>query len=384
MIDPRWSYGFFSRRPVVMAAALLAACFVLGLVLKSRPAAAQAPDIFEIRQVAVDVTAETAAKARKLALEEGRRKAFRRLLERMTLLVHRERLPSPTPEEIDAFVKDFSVDEEKTSAVRYLANLTFRFNAPPIRQYLIDYGLPFAETFSKPVLILPVLESAGALLLWDDPNPWRTAWSRRPVVNGLVPLVLPLGDLPDIATIGVEQALEGDTQRLTAIAERYNASDSLVVHGILRRDARGLLPELEVYLTRYGTVLQEQTLVRNYQATEGETQAELMLRAAVDLAQVVEDNWKQDNLLRIGNRAVAAVTIPIASLGDWLKVRKRLSGVAVIRRSDLVLLSTDEARVNIHYIGDPDQLSLALQQADLILSRRNGDWILSPRRPKSP
>lgn len=365
-----------------MAAALtLAAGLAAVLALMSGPSRAQAPDIFEVRQVTVDVTAETAAQARQQALEDGKRKAFRRLLERMTLLVHRDRLPDPSPAEIDLFVKDFSVDDEKTSAVRYLANLTFRFNAPPVRQHLTDNGLPFAETFSKPVLILPVLESAGALLLWDDPNPWRAAWSRRPVTHGLVPLVLPLGDLRDIATIGVEQALEGDPQRLAAIAERYNASDTLVIHGILRRDARGLLPELEVYLTRYGTVLQEQTLVRNYQAAEGETQQQMLLRAAIDLAQVVEDNWKQDNLLRVGSRAVAAVTVPITSLADWLEVRKRLAGVAVIRRSDLVLLSIDEARVNIHYIGDPDQLSLALQQADLALSRRNGDWILSPRRP---
>ena len=84
-------------------------------------------DVFEVRDVAVDVTAETATKARELALIEGRKLAFRRLLERLTLRIEHQGLPDLGAEEIAAYVNDFSVAEEKTSAVRYLARLNFRF-----------------------------------------------------------------------------------------------------------------------------------------------------------------------------------------------------------------------------------------------------------------
>ena len=103
---------------------------------------------------------------------------------------------------------------------------------------LIDVAVDVtAETVSKLVMVLPVFQSAGALILWDDPNPWRDAWASRPKKQGLVPTLLPLGDLADMASIGAEQAMDGDRQRLNAIAGRYGASDTLVVFGVLRVDA---------------------------------------------------------------------------------------------------------------------------------------------------
>jgi hypothetical protein len=57
-------------------------------------------------------------------------------------------------------------------------------------------------------------------------------------------------------------------------------------------------------------------------------------------------------------------------------VKKRLGRVAFIRRSDLVYLSRDEARAVLRYIGDEEQLTLALAQNDLLLSRGAISWIL--------
>jgi hypothetical protein len=336
----------------------------------------QAKDAFEVRNVAVDVTAETAAAAREKALADGQVAAYGSLLERLTLRADRGRLPDLARVEIAALVKDFEVAKEKTSAVRYIAWLNVRFKAEKVRRLLIDYDLPFAETPSKPVLVLPVLQAAGAKLLFDDPNPWHDAWVARPPTDGLVPLVLPIGDLKDMLAIGAEQALSGDVQRLAAVAARYDARDSLVAHGSLRVSERRGLPELEVFATRYGTVQQEQTTVSTYSAGPGESMDALLLRAAADVTRRVEDNWKRDNLLQFGQSSVLVVTVPIAGLGAWLDVRGRLINVAVINRVDLVLLSRAEVRVNLHYMGELEQLSLALAQADLIIDEDEEDWVL--------
>ncbi len=334
-------------------------------------------DVFEVRDVAVDVTAETAAKAREKALTQGERKAFRRLVGRLTLLPEQDGGELPLPEDISTMVKDFQVLEEKTSAVRYLATLVYRFKPRLVRKYFIDSYMAFAETPSKPVLVLPVFQAAGALLLFDDPNPWRDAWAARTDTDGLVPMALPKGDLADISLIGAEQAIDGDMQRLSAIARRYGAGDTLVAQAIQGMDSRGLAA-LEVFMTRYGTAQMEQTVVKSYASRVGETLAGLLRRAADDLARRVEDNWKRDNLLEFGRQAVIAVRLPIRGLKDWVGLKRILAGIAVIRRADPVLLSRREVMVNIHYIGDPDQLALALEQEDLILGREDGEWIITP------
>lgn len=180
----------WSRR---LAGGLMA---MLALVVLCGGARAQVLDVYEVRDVPVDVTAETAAQAREQALAEGERQAFDLLLRRLTLAMDRDRLPTLDNTGMAALVKDFSVVEEKTSDVRYLAKLDFRFKREGVRNLLMDRGLPFAETASKPMVVLPVQESAAGLFLWDEPNPWRGAWRRLPPWAGWCPWCIPWATCP--------------------------------------------------------------------------------------------------------------------------------------------------------------------------------------------
>ncbi|OHC76026.1 MAG: hypothetical protein A3G18_04045 [Rhodospirillales bacterium RIFCSPLOWO2_12_FULL_58_28] len=356
-----------------------ASAFFVAFVILGVPAQAKVVDVFEVKGVAVDATADAAAAARDQAVAEGEVAAFKRLLERLVIRSDYRRLPDFTREKVDSYLKDFSVAEEKTSQVRYLAKLDFRFKGDEVRRLLIDFAVSFAETPSKPVLVLPVFETAGTRLLFDDPNPWRDAWAARSLRDSLVPTLLPTGDLRDIAAIGGEQALAGDRQRLNAVAARYGAGDTLVAHAIQRMDERGR-PALEVFVTRYGAVTEAKTVTELFPSVDGESFSGLMARAALELTLRVEDNWKLDNRLHFGQRGVVAAIVRIGGLKDWLAVRQRLDGVAVINSVDLVLLSRDEARINIHYIGEPEQLALALEQKDIALLREGDEWILSLAR----
>jgi hypothetical protein len=361
--------------------ALLALAILLGG--GAGPLLAAMPDVYEVAGIAVDITAETAAKARDAAIAEGHAKGFRQLLARLTLKADHSRLPDLTVAGIAAYVTDFSVANEKTSSTRYLARLTFRFKRDAIRRLLMDYRLPFAETPSKPVLVLPVFEEAGAVLLWDTPNPWRTAWEETPAPEGLVPLALPLGDLTDIAAIGAEQAVRGDAQRLAAVAQRYGAGDSLVAHAIKTVKPRDNTIQIDVSTTRYGPTGGGQTLVRAYTSEAGETTEAVLRRAAAEIAVEVEDDWKRDNLLQFGNPAVIAITIPIGALSEWLAVRDRLAGMAVIHSTDVVLLSRTEVRANLQFVGTTEQLVLALAQSDLALTQEGAEWVLRSLRKGS-
>ena len=110
----------------------------------------------------------------------------------------------------------------------------------------------------------------------------------------------------------------------------------------------------------------------------GETIEALLKRAAATVALHIEDEWKRQNLLRVDSIDIATVTVPISGLANWLAMRQRLSGVAVIRRIELILLSRDEVRVNLYYIGDTEQLALALDQSNLTLIKEEYEWVLNP------
>jgi len=359
---------------------------LLALTLFAPLAHAEPPLLFEVPGISVDVTADSAQAARVLAQAQGQEIAFKTLLKRLTLSAYHDRLPTLSPNRIREMILDFSVTDEKASSVRYIANMIYHFRAPAIRALLDNHGIPYAETASKPVLMLPVFQDAGALLLFDDPNPWRSAWDGlgQGGGDGLVPMVLAVGDLQDVRTIGAEQAIEGDVQRLDEIAKRYATGDVVVAHGILRRDGGYGLPELEVYLTRFGSALQEHTVVKNFTAIAGETTEDLLRRGALQLKTQVEDNWKEDNLIQAGQVQVLPLQVRVNSLKDWVRVRDRLNGVAIVRHAEVVLMRQGEVHLNLNFIGDAEQLALSLDQADLVLWEEANTWYLGLRRAAQP
>ena len=361
-------------------ATLVPALCLLLVLAAPHSARAQIANPYEVKGVAVDVTAETASAARAQALREGQQRAMTILLERMTLKSDYPRLPALSPEEITEYMQDFSVAEEKTSAVRYLAKLNYRFRPGEVRELLRAFNIPFAETPSKPVLVLPVLRRAGALLLWDDPNPWRAAWQQRSSQLSLVPTLLPLGDLADVAAIGVDQVVSGDQQRLQAMAKRYDAGSVAVAFASIRHDPARSLWVLDVTLTRYNLTIDPQTTVVTYVSEFGETADSLLARAAKLVTSLIEDNWKRDNLLSSSHQEAIAVRIPITDLRDWLDMKTRVHSVAVVRETELVQLSRAEAQVILHYIGDIGQLIIALEQADLALRGEGDQWTLEKLR----
>jgi len=356
------------------------AMLLLGLFCAfSLPAAGQSRfDVFTIAAVRVDVTAASASAARDQALIEGERRALQMLIERLTLAAGRGRLPQPSNAQLSDLVQGFEVANERRSGVRYIADYTFHFRADSVRQLLSQAGIAFAETPSKPLVVLAVLQDGARPELWDDPNPWREAWARAKLPPGLVPLVVPLGELDDIAAIDAEAALHGDDARLRALSQRYDGDDVLVSAATLNHGATRVV---DVVTTRYtpGNAAGRQTWSNSVTANSGESDAAMMTRALSDTMARVEEAWKVANILDVRQGGTLVVRVAAASLRDWIAVRDRLAGIAAVRSSQLMAIDHGGARVEIRYIGDPAQLRLALAQRDLELSGSDPDWVLRQR-----
>jgi len=346
-------------------------------------------EVFTVANIHVDVTAKTASAARQKALEKGEKEAFNLLLKRLTMRIDYKRLPILDSKQISTYIQDFSVTNEKNSEIRYLADLTYRFKPSDIRLLLRDNEIQFAETISKPILVLPVYQLAGAVFLWDDPNPWRDALLGKPKiiktkmrkrVSGLVPLVFGNGNLSDIATISAELAVKGDVQSLIAIANKYKVGKALVILARLRSTPQGI-PILKVRVLKYGLDSRRHVFSMQIRANKLENVSALLYRSATEVTAKIEELWKAENLLKFENMSVVAAIFPINSLAEWVDAKRRLVKVAVIENVELVIFSRTEVRLNIHFIGEVDQLKLALAQTDMVLKKDTGMWVLKLRKP---
>ncbi len=344
--------------------------------------------VFTVRGVSVDVTAETAAAARETAHAEGHVKALDKLLARLLPRDEFSLLRQLNPAEILAYVQDFSVANERTSDVRYLAELTFRFRPDPIRELLRANGLQHAETMSKPVVVLAIFGVEGEAVLWGEGNPWLVAWAARPPGGWLVPLIVPLGDLGDLTAVDAARALNGEAEALGAIARRYDAEDVLITQAVLLGDPLLGEANLQVGTVRLGRFAQP-TTIDNYAQPLGATARDLLSLAADAVGAAVQEAWKQRNLLRPGSQRQIAVTVPVTQLAELLEIKRRLVGVSAVRGTKITALSRSKAEMAIIFVGEEKQLVLAMAQSDLDLALQPGSgWELrlsggggAPARP---
>lgn len=332
---------------------------------------------YTVSNVSVDATSQSAVQARDIARADGERRAFRTLMERLTLKQDWSRLPKVTDSDLFALVQDFEVTSERSSTVRYIATLTFRFRAEPVRRLLRDRGVPFAETPSKPLIVLPVLAAGNRAVLWDDPNPWRAAWGRQPVNEGLVPMQVPTGDLAAVQAIDTQQALKGDKDALAAVGRHYDNADVLVAQAAL--SGSGDQRTLQLTTVRYSAGFSDQNWVSSLKSDPKESDDDFYARAVASVVVDVSEAWKKATLQQSGAEATLTAVVPMKGLKDWVMVRDRLQNVPSVQRSVLLSLSQDGARIEIHYVGDPQQLQLVLSQRDLVLAQGNADWTLSAK-----
>jgi hypothetical protein len=360
------------------------------LVLHWAPARAQTEmrDVYTVASVPVDKTAANAAEARDEARRDGEERAYTLLLDRLTLDSDHARLPPPDDTLLDDLISGFEVANERSSGVRYLANYTYHFRAEAVRNLLRQANIPFCETPSKPLVVLPILQAGGSTVLWEDPNPWREAWTANPPPAGLVPLVLPYGDLEDVQAIGADAAMKGDTGSLQAISGRYGNADVLVTVAVLTSD---VAPHaVAVTSTRYSPAGEAppQSWSKTFTAAPDQSDGDLLAAAVAGTADAVEEAWKEANILDYSQTGTITVTVPAGDLDKFVDVENRLAGVPAVQHSALVALNRQQATLSIRYYGAPAQLKTALAQRDLALEGQAPNYTLeraeAPAAPAPP
>ena len=359
-----------------VTAYLAVAVFAAFLLAFGQPLAARDFSIYTISNMPLDETADSASAAREIALVKGQAQAFQELMDRIVPKSEHGRVPEPTQSVLLGILSGIEVENEKTSSVRYLADLTVRFNRAAVRRFLRQAEIPFAETIGDPLVVLPVYRAAGTVQLWDEANLWLKSWQSLPSLDGLLPLIVPEGDREDIAVISPEQALNGDERRLRAVASRYRASGSVLAVAALRRDNATNSTVLEVALSRIGTPDGDSTSVVSVTAEPDMTLEMLLDTASSKMRDEIIERWKQDHLLRFGERRDMVAVVPLSGLAAWIELRKRISSVASVEKAELLSLALDEASVRITYFGGEDQLALAFAKQDMELNQGSVAWQL--------
>lgn len=360
---------------------------VLGVLAAPGPAPAQAPaDIYTVSGIDVDVSAADAVGARQQALLQGQREGLERLLRRLVPSSEYGRLPPPGSLSIEPLVQNFGIDEEQVSGTQYVAEMTVAYDPEAVRELLEAEALPFAQTVSAPVVVLPVYRGEEATVLWptgdapgaagDDEQPWWTAWSEALDSERLLRLTLPLGDLEDMAKVSAEQALAGDQPALLDLARRYGGTDVLVVEATPTATDP---PSVRLAASLYGEIERQGEAIV-LQGRSDQTEAELLLDAVPRIQDSLDEEWKRDHLLRLDQVGTMMVEVPITSLAEWVSIEGRLNALQEVNEVEVTSFARDKVALRLEYLGELQLLEETFQRLGWQLVPGEGTWRLQPGR----
>lgn len=332
---------------------------------------AAARDLFTVQGVALDESAENAVAAQEAALVAGQRDALAELMRRLTSPDEWSRLPGVGGLAIGDYVASYEIASEQVGSTRYIGTLDVLFRPEPVERLLSNAGIAFVERGSPPILVLPVRDDQARLVLGES-DPWRDAWSSVIETEPLLDIVLPLGDLEDLSAVDAIAAEGVQGAAADALRARYGAREIVLATAYPPSDpAAG---EVSVALTSSG----ELGLVSGKTSLGTPAGDEQWQNAALATLDVLQEDWKRENLLRFDQLSEITAEVPVVGLGDWVALRGVLDGIAAIRRVDIESMSTRLVVVRIAYAGDRDRLASELERGGVLVAQEGAGWQLRP------
>ena len=351
-----------SGRPA-LARLARALAMVAAVVLAAAPAEAQRSEAsYRVSDVEVEATAADAVAAQALAMEQGRRLALDRLLER---LAPDGSAPAAGDLPVDDLVASLEILDETIGPSSYAATLAVAFDRAAVDRALNERGVAVAPSPAEPLVVVPLWQTGEGLRLWDAGNAWKAAWDRAVDPAALAPFIVPLGDLQDLALLNPDQAARADRAALQALAQRYDAAGAVVA----RLEGGGVAGSgLEVAARRYGDGAGEP-----YRAPVRRGPDEplaLSLERAVGEMQAAYD-------ARVRSRTAAArapsqrlvLTTAVGGIDAWGEVMRLLQGLAEVESAEVRRFSPREATLELNVAGGRAGLEAALGERG---------WRLSP------
>ena len=374
--------------------ALARFCSVLALLLAMwLPSPVRAESYLTVADVPIDVTAKNASAARDKAIADVQAKAFQRLIKRMVPKQDDQARLQPSQQQIESFVQDFAVENERTSPVRYIGRYTVRFRAGRVRQYLVDSGIQ-SITEVQQVLILPVYKGTDGPVLWGVSNPWRSAWEQGSGGDGPVTLILPNGDAYDKGTATPAAIESGDMGVLVPLIQRYHTAGAVVVQAASRDPAKGPVSGLTLTVNTFDITGPKGSQTLTVDPAAGDQPDKMLRRGVGAVAAALETGWQQavaanGSIGLVGAQPAEAgqsqanpdnptdssgtlgtlypMSMTVSDLADWAHTRDQLAQLPGVQRLSLDAVTRSSAAFTLDFAGDPLALQSVLASNGFLL-----------------
>jgi len=271
---------------------------------------------YYIKDIKVDLTKKSIIEARKLAEDKAKLFGLKKLVNKLTISNKKIKFKNL---EVLQLVDYLKINSEANSNTRYVANFDICFNRKLIIEYFHKNKIQYAETYRKPISILPVFKGPRGVIIWDEKDPWYLKWKTEiKSSEGLVKFSLTKGSLKLSRRIRSNLINVSNKDLISKLINLEKSEELLVViaEPILRNDGKTFLSTYAKIYNKNGIL--ENTLYRNKiplktTASIYNIDQTLLNQEVLNIKNSIEKNWKKDNLINPSIINEVELIIPISS-----------------------------------------------------------------------
>ena len=393
----------------VRAGLWAAAAVAGGLLVAGRVSAAPGDAVFTVGNYPVEARAGDAVTAKSRAIAEGQKAALRSLIKRLVPVTAYARIRKLQMPNAANLVESYSVRTERNSSTDYIASLDFKFQPQAVKALLEREGIPFADTQSSAIIVVPIwrapidtAQSAGQMPTAygpiEGPKAWTDAWKSLDLDNSLTPVKL-AALKPDVHADTVKALANGDASLWRTFASAYG-TDRLIA-AIAEPD----LATKKLKITLIGSDSVGAIAWRpTYRIDLGDPNYAVELAGVVSL-RVLEGRWKAINVRGGGGVAPQAglpaspglngvapaggnpagaggplvIVVEFRGMAEWQDISRKLAGMPGVDNLDVLGMSGRSARVSLSYPGGPERLAEALAGDGIAMRQSGQGWVIAAR-----
>ncbi|WP_265529679.1 heavy-metal-associated domain-containing protein [Sphingomicrobium marinum] len=180
--------------------------------------------LLDVGGIEVDVGGETAQEARLAGWRIAQREGFAKLWASNSGRPASQ-APRLSDSTLDSLVSAIVVEEERIGPKRYIARLGVQFDRQRASQYV---GLSGARRRSAPMLLVPVIATAGMEFSMERRNPWQAAWAQYRTAATPIDYIRLSGVGSDPLLVNAAAVRRKNARYWKSVADFYGANNILI------------------------------------------------------------------------------------------------------------------------------------------------------------
>lgn len=316
--------------------------FIMGLVNQVFAAPRYEAD------VRVDITAKTVTEAKQKAMSKAVRDGIGEIVLRISTNKSVQEINKLTDNQLEHFITGIMVLMEKTSDVRYIADLRVSVDEDILKAYLQENDLPLVYAEERNILVIPVMEDKdGNLDLWSDENIWKKTFLEYGNIHkGRMSIAVIDKNLGNISMVKVNRLYELTDAESKELAS-FNHVDGIYVLKYSQKDRK-------IYIKSYPEQETQEVLVEDESSKSSIDKVLAYFKDSGKAMQVSMKDEKESIFEKI------EVIYNYSKLSEWMSLRKVLENNAQVQDIKIISMVNGKVHFNFVYSGVIEKLQGSL------------------------